>query len=173
MNTISYFGKKPNVLHYEKIGIHWTLSSTAIHANIKFKKCISSLFLNRYDVYAVFRSIEEPTSPRKTSLIFISDEVREEMTEVRLWPITCTIDLTSVSSDWNQTHVVIFLLQKVLHRNTWYPYHNMSTEGDVYGVGFCAEYSLTRKYNREDYPLYYFLGYANMSLKIFPGVYVQ
>lgn len=79
----------------------------------------------------------------------------------------------SVSCDWNQTHVVIFLLQKVLHRNTWYPYHNMSTEGDVYGVGLCAEYSLKRKYYRDDYPLYYFLGYANMSLKIVPGVYVQ
>ncbi|XP_037554173.1 vitellogenin 3, phosvitinless [Nematolebias whitei] len=95
------------------------------------------LFSLRYDVYAVFRNIEEPTSPRKTSLMLISDEATEEMTEV-------------------------------LNRNTWYPFHNMSTEGDVYGVGLCAEYSLKRQYYREDYPLYYFLGYANMSLKIVP-----
>lgn len=40
---------------------------------------------NRYDVYAVFRNIEEPTSPKKSSLMLAADEVlMRDPTEVRL-----------------------------------------------------------------------------------------
>uniref|UniRef100_A0A3Q3FKW0 Vitellogenin 3, phosvitinless n=1 Tax=Kryptolebias marmoratus TaxID=37003 RepID=A0A3Q3FKW0_KRYMA len=97
----------------------------------------------RYDVYAVLRNIEEPTSPKKTSLMPASEEV------IRRDPI------------------------EMLKPNTWYPFYNVCAESNIYGVGLCAEYNIKRQYYNEEYPLYYFLGYANMSLKIVPAQTVK
>nr|ACI30219.1 vitellogenin C [Xenotoca eiseni] len=59
--------------------------------------------------------------------------------------------------------------EEVLQPNTWYPTSRMCYEYNIYGVGLCMEYELKRQYYYEEYPLYYFLGYSNMALKIVPA----
>ncbi|KAG7259865.1 hypothetical protein CRUP_005066 [Coryphaenoides rupestris] len=41
-------------------------------------------------------------------------------------------------------------------------------ESVVYGLGMCVESELQRAYYREEYPLYYFMGYTHFALKIVP-----
>lgn len=45
----------------------------------------------------------------------------------------------------------------------------MCAESNIYGVALCVESELRREYYHEEYPLYYFLGYTHMALKIVPG----
>lgn len=45
----------------------------------------------------------------------------------------------------------------------------MCAESNIYGAALCVESELRREYYHEEYPLYYFLGYTHMALKIVPG----
>lgn len=59
-----------------------TSKSCRLHCN---QYWASSSFLNRYDVHAIFRNIEEPMSPKMSSLMLDADEViKRDPTEVRL-----------------------------------------------------------------------------------------
>uniref|UniRef100_A0A8D0AVV6 Vitellogenin 3, phosvitinless n=1 Tax=Sander lucioperca TaxID=283035 RepID=A0A8D0AVV6_SANLU len=62
---------------------------------------------------------------------------------------------------------------EVLTPNTWHPRSNMCAESKIYGAGLCVESELRREYYHEEYPLYYFLGYTHMALKVIPGTVHQ
>lgn len=53
--------------------------------------------------------------------------------------------------------------------NTWHPRAKMCAESNIYGAGICVESELRREYYHEEYPLYYFLGYTDVALKLVPG----
>ncbi|XP_015826097.3 vitellogenin 3, phosvitinless [Nothobranchius furzeri] len=52
--------------------------------------------------------------------------------------------------------------------NIWHPSSKLCAESNSYGVGVCAEYELKREYYHDEYPLYYFLGYTDMAVKVVP-----
>ncbi|XP_024134082.1 vitellogenin 3, phosvitinless [Oryzias melastigma] len=58
--------------------------------------------------------------------------------------------------------------QKPMNTNYWHPSYNMCAESKIYGVGVCMDYDLRRQYHHEEFPLYYFLGFSHMELKIVP-----
>lgn len=46
----------------------------------------------------------------------------------------------------------------------------MCAESNIYGAGLCVESELRREYYHEEYPLYYFLGYTHVAVKVVPGM---
>ena len=61
-------------------------------------------------------------------------------------------------------------MQQFLTPNTWHPRARMCAESTIYGAGICVESELQREYYHEEYPLYYFLGYTNLGVKVVPGM---
>ncbi len=66
---------------------------------------------------------------------------------------------------------MIFPIEQMLTPNTWHPRAKMCAESGIYGVGLCVESELRREYFHEEYPLYYFLGYTYMAVKVVPRMH--
>ncbi|XP_028299658.1 vitellogenin 3, phosvitinless [Gouania willdenowi] len=100
------------------------------------------------NVYAVTRNIEELALARLTPMIpdsfFTNDEI---VTGV---PPVARAEPGKV-------------------QNKWHPKSKLRVESNTYGVGVSIESELKRLYYHEEYPLYYFLGYTHMALKITPA----
>uniref|UniRef100_A0A3B4AAV3 Vitellogenin domain-containing protein n=1 Tax=Periophthalmus magnuspinnatus TaxID=409849 RepID=A0A3B4AAV3_9GOBI len=62
----------------------------------------------------------------------------------------------SVSQRYNSQPNYQHSVQKMCYKST------------TYGVSVCSEYELRREYNHEEYPLYYFLGFTHVALKVTP-----
>ncbi|KAJ3598959.1 hypothetical protein NHX12_032922 [Muraenolepis orangiensis] len=56
----------------------------------------------------------------------------------------------------------------VVPPQVWHPIPKVCAESRVYGLGVCVESELQRAYYREEYPLYYFLGYTQFAVNIVP-----
>ncbi|XP_054871251.1 vitellogenin 3, phosvitinless [Amphiprion ocellaris] len=52
--------------------------------------------------------------------------------------------------------------------NIWRPKTNSCVESQIYGAGLCVESEIRRQYYNEEYPLFYFLGYTQMAIKLGP-----
>ncbi|XP_069009581.1 vitellogenin 3, phosvitinless [Embiotoca jacksoni] len=128
-----------------QISIPWKVVAKMNAAKKKFEldfppcKKEIELFSIRSDVYAVSRNIEEPNSALITPII----------------PIV--VASTNTES------------QEISVQNIWHPKTKLCHESSIYGVGICVEAELRRQYFHEEYPLYYFLGYTYMALKMVPG----
>uniref|UniRef100_A0A3Q2CDP0 Vitellogenin 3, phosvitinless n=1 Tax=Cyprinodon variegatus TaxID=28743 RepID=A0A3Q2CDP0_CYPVA len=131
------------------IAVPWKLSTKINVPEKKFEldfprsKEEIKLFSMRSDVYAVSRNIEEPDSPKITPIMSPSTDPSDDV-----------------------KHKSQQILFSVLKPNTWHPTSRMCYECNIYGVGLCMEYELRRQYYHEEYPLYYFLGYSHMAIKI-------
>uniref|UniRef100_A0A3Q3K2X2 Vitellogenin domain-containing protein n=1 Tax=Monopterus albus TaxID=43700 RepID=A0A3Q3K2X2_MONAL len=51
---------------------------------------------------------------------------------------------------------------------TWHPRSTLCAESYIYGAGLCVESELRRASYKEEYPLYYFLGYTHLAVKVVP-----
>ncbi|KAM9762856.1 vitellogenin 3, phosvitinless [Menidia menidia] len=138
------------------IALPWKLSAKINVAEKKFeldfppcKEEIEFISL-RSDVSAVSRNIEEPDSAKITPLI--PTAVNSSDAVVHMDPAGARPET-----------------QQILTPNTWRPTSKMCAESNTYGVGLCMEYELNRQYFKEEYPLYYFLGYTHMAFKIIPA----
>ncbi|XP_038571649.1 vitellogenin 3, phosvitinless [Micropterus salmoides] len=100
------------------------------------------LFSLRSNVYAVSRNIKELALAKKTPMI---------------------PNIAASNDEVLRPHP-----DQILTPNTWHPKAKMCTESNIYGVGLCVESELRREYYDEQYPLYYFLGYTNMAVKVVP-----
>ncbi|XP_034085695.1 vitellogenin 3, phosvitinless isoform X2 [Gymnodraco acuticeps] len=58
---------------------------------------------------------------------------------------------------------------EVSTRNSWYPKTKVCAESNIYGAGVCVESEFRRDYYHDEYPLYYFLGYTRIALKVIPA----
>lgn len=101
------------------------------------------------NVYAVSRNIEDPALAKETPIM---PNVMDSSTEV----IRTNPSIAQPKSE------------QVLTPNTWHPRSKMCAESSIYGTGICVESELKRDYYHEEYPLYYFLGYTYMAVKITP-----
>uniref|UniRef100_A0A8C7Z8D7 Vitellogenin 3, phosvitinless n=1 Tax=Oryzias sinensis TaxID=183150 RepID=A0A8C7Z8D7_9TELE len=126
------------------IGLPWKFTTKVNIPEKKFElefpPCTKEIPLisMRADVYAISRNIAEPDMHKRTPIMPTPTESNAE----------------SQKPFWNP--------------NYWHPSYNMCAESDIYGVGMCMEYDLRRQYYHEEFPLYYFLGYSHMELKIVP-----
>uniref|UniRef100_A0A3P9LDY0 Vitellogenin n=1 Tax=Oryzias latipes TaxID=8090 RepID=A0A3P9LDY0_ORYLA len=126
------------------IGLPWKFTTKVNIPEKKFElefpPCTKEIPLisMRADVYAISRNIAEPDMHKRTPIMPNPTESNAE----------------SQKPFWNP--------------NYWHPSYNMCAESDIYGVGMCMEYDLRRQYYHEEFPLYYFLGYSHMELKIVP-----
>ncbi|XP_033936675.1 vitellogenin 3, phosvitinless isoform X2 [Pseudochaenichthys georgianus] len=136
-----------------QVAIPWKFSAKINVRERKFeldfpscKKEVELLSVS-YNVYAVSRNIEDldKITPMMPSAIDPNDEV------VRMGP-------TIVRSEYEQ----------VSTRNSWYPKNKVCAESNIYGAGVCVESEFRREYYHEEYPLYYFLGYTHIALKVIP-----
>ncbi|KAL6108038.1 uncharacterized protein ACO6RY_18668 [Pungitius sinensis] len=99
------------------------------------------------NVYAVSRNIEEPDLDKRTPIIPDSyDEVIQKGPTVE-----------RPQSD------------QILARNNWTQKDKMCIESNIYGAGVCVEYDLRREFYHDEYPLYYFLGYTQVAVKVVPA----
>ncbi|KAM3876377.1 vitellogenin 3, phosvitinless [Diretmus argenteus] len=107
------------------------------------------LFSVNSNAYAVYRNIEDPdltkVTPMMPNNIHPNNEVRH------LSPTVATSEP-----------------KQMLPSNIWDPRAKMCMESNVYGAGLCMESELRREYYREEYPLYYLLGYTHFAYKIIP-----
>uniref|UniRef100_A0AAQ6AMA4 Vitellogenin domain-containing protein n=1 Tax=Amphiprion ocellaris TaxID=80972 RepID=A0AAQ6AMA4_AMPOC len=55
---------------------------------------------------------------------------------------------------------------KIQTANIWRPKTNSCVESQIYGAGLCVESEIRRQYYNEEYPLFYFLGYTQMAIKL-------
>ncbi|XP_029285316.1 LOW QUALITY PROTEIN: vitellogenin 3, phosvitinless [Cottoperca gobio] len=101
------------------------------------------------NVYAVTRNIEEPALAKMTPLMPKSIDSNDEDVHV-------------------STTVVKPQTDEVVSKNTWHRRDKMCAESNIYGVGLCVESELRRSYYQDQYPLYYFLGYTHLALKVIP-----
>ncbi|KAI9519363.1 hypothetical protein NQZ68_029530 [Dissostichus eleginoides] len=102
------------------------------------------------NVYAVSRNIEDLALAKMTPMMPNAIDSNDEV--VRMGP-------TIVRSEYEQ----------VSTRNSWHPKAKVCAESNIYGAGVCVESELRREYYHEEYPLYYFLGYTRMALKVIPA----
>ncbi|KAM7011880.1 vitellogenin 3, phosvitinless [Tautogolabrus adspersus] len=136
-------------------GIPWNLSAKINLREKKFELDIPvckkevSLFSINSNVYAVSRNTEEPALAKMTPII---PNVKDSNDEV------IKVDPTVVRPESDQ----------FLTPNFWHPITKLCTESNIYGTGLCVESELKREYYHEEYPLYYFLGYTYMALKVTP-----
>ncbi|KAM6922087.1 vitellogenin 3, phosvitinless [Xenentodon cancila] len=137
------------------IGVPWKFTAKINIPEKKFELDIPTfkeeveLFSMRSDVYAVSRNIEEPDQPKMTPVFPADFDSNEEVVHM---------DPTAVAPE----------LQETLRANVWHPASKMCTKSNVYGVGVCVDYEIKRQFYHEEFPLYYFLGYTSMSLKVVP-----
>ncbi|XP_053723141.1 vitellogenin 3, phosvitinless [Synchiropus splendidus] len=99
------------------------------------------VFAVRSNVYAVSRNIEDLASAKMTPIM--PDLVNEVVDKVPESPEMET-------------------------PNKWHPKAKVCAESNIYGAGLCVESELRREYYHEEYPLYYFLGYTNIAVKLVP-----
>uniref|UniRef100_A0A665UXN5 Vitellogenin 3, phosvitinless n=1 Tax=Echeneis naucrates TaxID=173247 RepID=A0A665UXN5_ECHNA len=104
------------------------------------------------NVFAVSRNIEEPEMAKMTPIMPTARNANDEV--VRQGPA-----------------VVRPETDQVITPNIWHPRAKTCTESNIYGGGLCVESELRREYYHEEYPLYYFLGYTNLALKVVPGTH--
>ncbi|XP_071344089.1 vitellogenin 3, phosvitinless [Trachinotus anak] len=102
------------------------------------------------NVYAVSRNIEEPAMTKMTPIMPSAIDSNDEV--VHMGP-------TVVRPESEQ----------ILTPNIWHPRDTVCAESNIYGAGLCVESELRREYYHEEYPLYYFLGYTHMALKVVPA----
>ncbi|XP_063747653.1 vitellogenin 3, phosvitinless isoform X1 [Eleginops maclovinus] len=138
------------------IAIPWNFSAKINVREKKFeldfpscKKEVELLSVSS-NVYAVSRNIEDLASAKITPMMPNAIDANDEV--VRMSP-------TVVRSESDQ----------VPTRNTWHPKDKVCANSNIYGAGVCVESELRREYYHEEYPLYYFLGYTRMALKVVPA----
>ncbi|XP_073332486.1 vitellogenin 3, phosvitinless [Pagrus major] len=102
------------------------------------------------NVYAVTRNIAEPASAKMTPIIPNAVDSNHEV-------VSTGPTVVSPESD------------EFLTSNTWHPRAKMCAESNIYGAGICVESEMQREYYHEEYPLYYFLGYTNLAVKVVPA----
>ncbi|XP_074491254.1 vitellogenin 3, phosvitinless [Sebastes fasciatus] len=102
------------------------------------------------NVYAVSRNIEEPALAKMTPIMPGAIDANHEV--VHMGPT-----VVRPESD------------EMLTPNTWHASNKMCAESNIYGAGMCVESELRREYYHEEYPLYYFLGYTHMAVKVVPA----
>ncbi|KAG7282891.1 hypothetical protein CRUP_020729 [Coryphaenoides rupestris] len=100
------------------------------------------------NVYAVSRNIEAPALAKMTPMMPVAMDANNEIVRS---------GATIVRSE-----------PQVVPPNLWHPAPKVCAESVVYGLGMCVESELQRAYYREEYPLYYFMGYTHFALKIVP-----
>ncbi|XP_070765014.1 vitellogenin 3, phosvitinless [Enoplosus armatus] len=108
------------------------------------------LFSVSSNVYAVSRNIEELALAKMTPMMPNAIDSNDEV--VHIGP-------TVVRPESYQ----------IPRPNTWHPRAKMCAESNIYGAGLCVESELRRDYYHEEYPLYYFLGYTHVALKVAPA----
>nr|ADD63988.1 vitellogenin C [Thunnus thynnus] len=108
------------------------------------------LFSLSSNVYAVSRNIEEPALAKMTPMMPNAIDSNDEV--VHKGPAVVRPESEEIQTP-----------------NTWHPRSKMCTESNIYGVGLCVESELRREYYHEEYPLYYFLGYTNVAVKVVPA----
>ncbi|XP_068447341.1 vitellogenin 3, phosvitinless [Clinocottus analis] len=137
------------------LAIPWNVTAKINVAEKKFKldfpacKKEFAIYSVSSNVYAVTRNIEEPDLAKMTPIIansFISNDK------------VIHVDPAVVRPDSNQT----------VTPNTWHQRAKTCAESNIYGVGLCVESEFRREYYHDEYPLYYFLGYTHMAVKIVP-----
>ncbi|CAJ1060716.1 vitellogenin 3%2C phosvitinless [Xyrichtys novacula] len=101
------------------------------------------------DVFAVSRNIEDLAMAKMTPIMPIVMDSNSEV--VRVNPAIETPDS-----------------EQFVTPNIWHPRSKMCAESNIYGTGICVESELKREYYHEEYPLYYFLGYTHMAVKVTP-----
>ncbi|XP_041647323.1 vitellogenin 3, phosvitinless [Cheilinus undulatus] len=137
------------------LAIPWNFSAKINMREKKFEldfpaiKKESTIFSVTSNVYAVSRNIEELTMAKMTPILPNVMDANNEVVKM---------DPTVVKPDFDQS----------LTPNMWHPRTNMCAESSIYGTGLCVESELKREYYHEEYPLYYFLGYTYMALKVTP-----
>ncbi|XP_060890985.1 vitellogenin 3, phosvitinless [Labrus mixtus] len=135
------------------VAIPWNFSAKINAREKKFELDIPackkefSLVSISSNVYAVSRNIEEPALAKMTPIIPNVMDSNDEVIKV---------DPAVVRPESDQTP------------NFWHPITKLCTESNIYGTGLCVESELKREYYHEEYPLYYFLGYTYMALKVTP-----
>uniref|UniRef100_UPI0037E9A8CE vitellogenin 3, phosvitinless n=1 Tax=Semicossyphus pulcher TaxID=241346 RepID=UPI0037E9A8CE len=107
------------------------------------------LFSISSNVYAVSRNIEELALAKMTPIMPNAVDSNNEV--VRMDPA-----VVRPESD------------QVMTPNTWHPRVKKCAESNIYGTGLCMESEIKREYYHEEYPLYYFLGYTYMAIKVAP-----
>nr|XP_019936246.1 PREDICTED: vitellogenin-like [Paralichthys olivaceus] len=138
------------------IGIPWKFSAKINVREKKFeldfpacKKEIEIVSVSS-NVYAVSRNIEELDMAKVTPMMPKAIDSNDEVTHTGPSVVTPESD-------------------QVMRANSWHPVTKMCAESNIYGAGLCVESELRREYYNEEYPLYYFLGYTNLALKIAPA----
>uniref|UniRef100_A0AAQ4P1C5 Vitellogenin 3, phosvitinless n=1 Tax=Gasterosteus aculeatus aculeatus TaxID=481459 RepID=A0AAQ4P1C5_GASAC len=58
---------------------------------------------------------------------------------------------------------------EVFQKGNWTQKDKMCVESNIYGAGVCVEYDLRREFYHDEYPLYYFLGYTHVAVKVLPA----
>ncbi|XP_034737765.1 vitellogenin 3, phosvitinless [Etheostoma cragini] len=137
------------------ISIPWNFSAKINVGEKKFEldfppcKKEFELFSVSSNVYAVSRNLEEPALTKMTPIMATTTDSNDEV--VIKGP-------SAVGPESDQ----------ILKPNIWHPRSKTCAESKIYGAGLCLESELRREYYHEEYPLYYFLGYTNMALKVVP-----
>ncbi|XP_034085697.1 vitellogenin 3, phosvitinless isoform X3 [Gymnodraco acuticeps] len=132
-----------------QVAIPWNFSAKINVRERKFELDFPSckkeveLFSVTYNVYAVSRNIEDLALAKITPMMPNAIDSNDEV--VRMGP-------TIVST-----------------RNSWYPKTKVCAESNIYGAGVCVESEFRRDYYHDEYPLYYFLGYTRIALKVIPA----
>ncbi|XP_034562594.1 vitellogenin 3, phosvitinless [Notolabrus celidotus] len=107
------------------------------------------LFSVTSNVYAISRNIEELALAKMTPII---PDAKDSNSEV----VRTNSTIVEPESEQFETP------------NAWHPTTKMCAESSIYGTGICVESELKREYYHEEYPLYYFLGYTQMAMKVTP-----
>uniref|UniRef100_A0A4W6DUS7 Vitellogenin 3, phosvitinless n=1 Tax=Lates calcarifer TaxID=8187 RepID=A0A4W6DUS7_LATCA len=102
------------------------------------------------DVYAVSRNIEEPAMAKMTPMMPNAVDSNDEVSHM---------GPTLVRPEADQ----------IATPNIWHPRSKMCAESNIYGAGVCVDSELRREYYQEEYPLYYFLGYTHLAVKVVPA----
>ncbi|XP_065812413.1 vitellogenin 3, phosvitinless [Labrus bergylta] len=134
------------------VAIPWNFSAKINVREKKFELDIPackkefSLISISSNVYAVSRNIEEPALAKMTPIIPNVMDSNDEVINVD----------PSVVRPESETP------------NYWHPITKLCTKSNIYGTVLCVESELKRAYYHEEYPLYYFVGYTYMALKVTP-----
>ncbi|KAM9848894.1 vitellogenin 3, phosvitinless [Aulostomus maculatus] len=138
------------------IAVPWKMAAKINIQEKKFELDIPScknefdLFAVRSNVYAVSRNTEEPALAKMTPIMPSAMDSNDEV--VHMGPAIVRPEST-----------------ETLAPNTWHPNSRMCLDSKLYGAGVCVESELRREYYHEEYPLYYFLGYTRLALKVVPA----
>ncbi|KAM7409515.1 hypothetical protein PAMA_001141 [Pampus argenteus] len=119
---------------------------------LDFPPCHKEIELFSYssNVYAVSRNIEDLALAKMTPIMPHAIDSNDEV--VLMSPTVVRPESEEVQTP-----------------NIWHPRTKMCAESNIYGAGLCVESELRREYYHEEYPLYYFLGYTHVALKVVPA----